>query len=610
MKLTNVVKVLGVFLLTLTFFTSCKEEQAPISKSPTLIGKWHLNSVEYDALYDFDSSNYYIEFSADGFEDYNPFSKEKVNGKFSRLNNELTLSVVPKNVEISVDSIMNIIDNDGYHYLDFYNESGERLATLDEKSLQPVAKNQIFLLNELTDSTLQFSTTDELYILNYTKEVIAKVEPTFTFFEKIYRGLLGMMILIVVCYIFSKDRRNINWALVLKGMLLQVVLAILILKFGPIKEAFEFLAKGATKVISFTNDGVEFLLAQFGVGKINSAIVNFAFTILPTIIFFSALTSLFFYWGILQKIIYGFAWLMKKTLKLSGGESLAAAGNVFLGQTESALLVKPYLGKMTKSEIMSLMTGGMATIAGGVLASYISFLGGGDPVAEVEFAKHLMTASVISAPAAIIAAKILIPETNKPIQDFEINTGSIGVNAFEAIANGTTDGVKLAVNVGAMLLVFIAIMAGANYILGDLIGQKSGLNDIIVGLTDGQYSKFSFEFIVGYLCAPFVWLIGVPAQDMVYVGELLGQKTILNEFVAYTRLGELKAEGLISERSIVMSTYILCGFANFASIGIQVGGIGNLEPSKRGQLAKLGFRALIGGTVACLFTATIVGMLL
>lgn len=606
MKLTSVAKLFSAVLLALLFFASCKKEEVT-PKPNSLIGKWHLKTIEYDNIYDFDTSNYYIEFNANGFEDYNPFSNEVIKGKFTKFNNQLTLSVVPKDIEIEIDSTINTIDNDGFHSIDFYAQN-EHIARLDKGLLQPIAKDQTLIINTLTDSTLRINTIDEAYALNYSK--LLTNQPNFSFSEKIYRGLIGMLVLVALCFLFSTNRRKVNWALVGKGLLLQLILAILIIKFEPVVLVFDFLAKGFKTVIDFTNSGVEFLFAQFGVGKMSSSIVNFAFTILPTIVFFSALTSLFFYWGILQKIIYGFAWIMKKTLKLSGGESLAAAGNVFLGQTESALLVKPYLGKMTKAEIMSLMTGGMATIAGGVLASYVSFLGGGDPVAEVEFAKHLMTASIISAPAAIVAAKILVPEVAKPNENFNINNQSIGVNAFEAIANGTTDGVKLAVNVGAMLLVFIAIMAGANYILGDLIGARTGFNDVISNLTDGQYAKFSFEFIVGYICAPFVWLIGIPAQDMIYVGELLGQKTILNEFVAYTRLGELKTQGLISERSIIMATYILCGFANFSSIGIQVGGIGSLAPSKRGQIAKFGFRALIGGTVACLFTATIVGMLL
>ncbi|MFT7158174.1 MAG: CNT family concentrative nucleoside transporter, partial [Parvicella sp.] len=281
--------------------------------------------------------------------------------------------------------------------------------------------------------------------------------------------------------------------------------------------------------------------------------------------------------------------------------------NVFLGQTESPLLVKPYLLGMTKSELMCLMTGGMATIAGGVLAAYIGFLGGDDPVAQAFFAKHLLTASIISAPAAIVAAKMLLPETEKVNENLEISKDKIGVNALEAISNGTTDGLKLAVNVGAMLLVFIALMALANGMLG-WFGDKTGLNDMIAANTN--YDVLSFQFVLGYACSPIVWMMGVDFADTVYVGELLGQKTILNEFVAYPRLGEMKAQGLINEKSIIMSTYMLCGFANIASIGIQIGGIGALIPSRKGLLSQLGVKALIGGTIACLLTAVVVGMTL
>jgi CNT family concentrative nucleoside transporter len=294
-------------------------------------------------------------------------------------------------------------------------------------------------------------------------------------------------------------------------------------------------------------------------------------------------------------------------MRLSGAESLAAAGNVFLGQTESPLLVKPYLMGMTKSELMCLMTGGMATIAGGVLAAYVFFLGGDDPVERAFFAKHLLTASIISAPAAVVAAKILVPETEEINKDLSINKEKLGTNLLEAIANGTTDGLRLAVNVGAMLLVFTALMALGNGILGS-IGEYTGLNEAIAAST--PYEKgLSFQFLLGYLGAPIVWLIGVEASDMVLVGELLGQKTILNEFIAYPRLGQMKAEGSISEKSVIISTYMLCGFANFASIGIQIGGIGALAPTRKGLLSKLGMKALLGGTIACLMTAAIVGMM-
>ena len=281
---------------------------------------------------------------------------------------------------------------------------------------------------------------------------------------------------------------------------------------------------------------------------------------------------------------------------------------MFMGQTEAPLLVKPYLLKMTKSEMMALMTGGMATIAGGVLASYIGFLGGSDPAEKILFAKHLLAASIMSAPAGLVAAKMLVPET-EPIEDnVSMQKQNMGANVLEAISNGTTDGIKLAVNVAGMLLVFTAFIYFGNYIL-EQIGELGGFNVWIAENTN--YDNFSFQFVIGYLFAPIAYVLGVPWDDVVLVGQLLGEKTILNEFYAYVTLGKMKAAELFThEKSIVMATYILCGFSNFASIGIQIGGIGSLVPNRKGLLSKLGVKALIGGTLACLFTASIVGMLI
>ena len=331
----------------------------------------------------------------------------------------------------------------------------------------------------------------------------------------------------------------------------------------------------------------------------------FVVQVLPTIVFFSALTSLLYYWNILPKIVYAFAWIMKRTMNLSGPESVAAAGNIFLGQTESPLLVKPYLNKMTMSEMLCLMSGGMATIAGGVLAAYIGFLGGESPHL---FAKHLLTASVMSAPAAIVASKILFPEKEKFETKLEVSKNDIGSNALEAISTGTTDGVRLAVNVGAMLLVFTALMYMANYLLIE-IGEFTSLNNWISENTN--YNQLSFNMILGYIGAPIVWLIGVCKEDMFLVGQLLGEKTVLNEFIGYVSLSNMRDSGLFfQERSIIIATYVLCGFANFASIGIQIGGIGALAQKRKADLAKLGFLALLAGTLASLFTAAIVGMLI
>lgn len=424
------------------------------------------------------------------------------------------------------------------------------------------------------------------------------------------RGLLGIVTLIGIAFTFSRNRKKIDWQLVWKGLLIQFIFAVAILKVPFIQSCFEWLSAVFVTVLGFTREGSLFLFGEL-IENVNSFGFIFAFQVLPTILFFSALTSILFYYGILQKIVYTFAFFMKKTLKLSGSESLAAAGNIFLGQTESPLLIKPYIEKMTLSELLCLMSGGMATIAGGVLAAYIGFLGGDDPEARLFFAKHLLAASVMSAPAAIVAAKILLPETEKVNEDMSISKEQLGTNALEAISIGTTQGLKLAVNVGAMLLVFIAFISMVNYFLQDFIGDFTGLNNWVFSISNGQYNGFTLQFILGYALAPLSWLMGVCTQDIVLVGQLLGEKTILNEFVAYVSLGNLKESGkFFEEKSIIIATYILCGFANFASIGIQIGGIGALAPKRTKDLSKLGMVALLAGTLACLFTAVIVGMIL
>ena len=425
--------------------------------------------------------------------------------------------------------------------------------------------------------------------------------------NSIFRGILGISALLFISFLFSRNKKAIDWTLIVKGLIIQIIFAVLVLKVPFVSSSFEFIGKIFTKIISFTQDGTMFLFRSFSSGIIESPLMNFVVMILPTVIFFSALTSLFYYWKIIPKIIYGFAWIMKKSMGLSGPESVAAAGNIFLGQTESPLLVKPYLNKMTMSEILCLMSGGMATIAGGVLAAYIGFLGGDNPTQQIMFAKHLLAASVMSAPAAVIAAKILWPEEEKFEERIELSQENIGTNALEAISKGTTDGIKLAVNVGAMLLVFIALISMSNFVL-QKIGHWTTINSLIAENT--QYSELSLNMILGYLGAPLAWLMGVCKEDMFLVGQLLGEKTVLNEFVAYVSLGEMKSVGAFVEyKSIIIATYILCGFANFASIGIQIGGIGALAPSRKRDLSKLGFLALLAGTLASLFTAVIVGMI-
>ncbi len=427
-------------------------------------------------------------------------------------------------------------------------------------------------------------------------------------FATILRGLLGMAALVFLGFILSTDRKNIPWQTVFVGLLIQVLLAVGVLYVPAIRIIFEFFGQVFIKILDFTTAGSEFLLGDLM--DVETYGFIFLFQVLPTIIFFSALTSLLFFWGIIQKVVYGLAWLFTKALKISGAEALSVAGNIFLGQTESPLMIKAYLEKMSKSEILLVMTGGMATIAGGVLAAYIAVLGGNDPVLRLEFAKHLLAASVMAAPAAIVFSKMLVPPTEAINKRIEVSREKIGSNMLDAITNGTTEGVKLAVNVAAMLLAFIAFIAMFNFIVGK-IGQWTNLNELIAQGTDGRYSGLSLQFILGYTFAPLMWLIGVATEDIIIVGRLLGEKLILTEFIGYISLAELKANGAFANpKSIIMATYILCGFANISSIGIQIGGIGALAPGRRVLLSKFGVPALIAGTLTSLMSATIIGMIM
>ncbi|MGQ8337719.1 NupC/NupG family nucleoside CNT transporter [Sunxiuqinia sp. A32] len=424
----------------------------------------------------------------------------------------------------------------------------------------------------------------------------------------IFRGLTGMLMLLGLGFLFSRDRKNIPWKTVGVGLAFQVVLAVGVLYVPFIRLIFEFAGQIFVKVLDFTKVGSEFLFGNLV--DFNQFGMIFAFQILPTIIFFSALTSLLFYWGIIQRVVWALAWVFTKLMKLSGAEALSVAGNIFLGQTESPLMIKAYLPKMNNSEIMLVMTGGMATLAGAVLAAYIGMLGGNDPLLRLEFAKHLLTASVMAAPGAVIFSKMIVPNPDEVNKDVEVSKDKIGSNVLDAITNGTSEGVKLAVNVAAMLLAFLALIAMFNFTFGK-VGQWTGLNDIIASGTDGRYNELSLQFILGYLFAPIMWLIGVAQQDVVLVGRLLGEKLILTEFIGYISLSELKAAGSFADyKSVIMATYILCGFANFASIGIQIGGIGALAPNKRVTLSRYGMPSLIAGTLASLMSATIIGMIL
>ncbi len=424
------------------------------------------------------------------------------------------------------------------------------------------------------------------------------------------RGLIGMLFLIFISWLFSTNRKAISWRVVITGLTIQILLAVGVLEVHFIQVFFEICGKVFVKIVDFTLEGSKFLFKAISTGEIEEPLVNFAITILPTVIFFSALTSVLFYYGIIQKVVYGMAWVMTRLLKLSGAESLSVAGNIFLGQTESPLMIKEYLERMNRSEMLLVMSGGMATLAGGVLAAYISFLGGDDPVQRVLFAKHLLTASVMAAPGVVVISKILLPQTEKIEKEAEVSKDRIGKNVLDAITNGTGQGLRLAVNIAAMLLVFVAFIAMFNYIL-DKIGDITSLNELIEKATNGQFQELSLEFILGYAFAPLMWVLGVAGEDITLLGRMLGEKIIMTEFIGYISLSELKEAGaFVSQKSVIMATYMLCGFANFASIGIQIGGIGSLAPGKRILLSQLGMRALLAGTLASLLSATIIGVIL
>ncbi len=443
---------------------------------------------------------------------------------------------------------------------------------------------------------------------NSTSNILLSHESSSISFVNILRGILGMIVLLGIAFLFSRDRKNISWQTVAVGLTFQIIIAVGILYVPFVKVLFEFLASIFVKTLDFTKAGSQFLFGSLIERESFGSM--FAFQVLPTIVFFSALTSLLFYWRVIPRIVWAMAWVFTRVLKLSGAESLSVAGNIFLGQTESPLMIKAYIPKMNASELMLVMSGGMATLAGGVLAAYIDMLGGSDPVLRLEFAKHLLVASVMAAPAAVIFSKILVPNTDKVNKDVEVSKESVGTNELDAIANGTSEGVKLAVNVGGMLLAFFALIAMLNYILS-FIGGFTGLNEWIASVTDNQFDCLSMQFILGYLFAPIMWLIGICSEDIALVGRLMGEKLILTEFIGYVSLSDLKSVGAFAEyKSTIMATYILCGFANIASIGIQIGGIGALAPNKRSQLSKLGPLALLAGTLASLMSATVIGMIL
>jgi CNT family concentrative nucleoside transporter len=438
----------------------------------------------------------------------------------------------------------------------------------------------------------------------------------------IIRGLFGITCLTGILFLFSRHRKTIDWKLVLTGLLFQLLLAVLILKVPHADKPVEWISVFFVTLLNFTDSGTQFVFGFLGAGpefweQVNNGIASegftgfgliFAFKVLPTVIFFSALTSVLYYLGWLQVMVKGFAWMLQKSMRLSGTESLAAAANVFIGQTEAPLMVKPYIAQMNRSELLCLMTGGMATIAGGVFGAYVWILGGTDPVTQALYAKHLLTASILSAPAAIVAAKILIPQDEEVDHELRVNKDKLGENVFDAACQGTTQGLMLALNIGAMLITFLAFIALLNYLVSGL-GSLTGLNEWVVEVTSGAYDGLSLELLFGIIFAPMAWIIGIGTGDLLPMGQLLGIKLVANEFVAYEQLGQMvQVEGLLSPRSVVIATYALCGFANFSSMGIQIGGIAVLAPSQRVTLSRLALLAVVGGTAACLYTAAIAGM--
>lgn len=429
------------------------------------------------------------------------------------------------------------------------------------------------------------------------------------------RALGGLIFIVGIAYLCSNNRKAINWKLVFVGIALQIVFGLLIAKVEAVQFGFEYVSRQFIVFLSFAQKGAEFLYGDLSKNSdaVQGARHNlgflFAFQTLPSVIFFSAVTAGLYHLGILQKIVYGFAWVMTRTMRLSGAESLSVAGDIFMGQTEAPLLVRPFIPKMTSSELHCLMVGGMATIAGSVFGAYVSFLGGNSPEEQTKFATYLLTASIMSAPAAVVLAKLFLPETEDIDRSLKMTRENVGVNLIDSIATGAADGLKLALNIGAMLLAFIAVIYALNWILVDFIGAITGLNEFVVNSTNGAFDGFSLQYILGQIFRVFAFCIGVDWDESLQVGSLLGQKMVINEFVAYYDLGTMKASGFLSDKAVLISTYALCGFANFSSIAIQIGGTGGMAPTRQADISRLGLRAMFAATLATLMTATIAGAL-
>ena len=532
-------------------------------------------------------------------------SKGRVNiGKYSINPKDSTLQLI-----FDLDTYVTGVDSIAYQVLDNqpvirYFRKKKEVTRITESGL--VSERVIKKFKVLVCDPNHFSFSDDKKTFSANYEIAIK-ETNMSFYS-LFRGMIGIFFLVLVLFLLSNNKKAISWKLVTGGIIFQILFALLILKVPFVATLFEVISGFFVEVLAYTKEGAKFVFG--GLLNTESTGFIFAFQILPTILFFSALTSIFYYLGLLQKIVYGLSWLLGKVMTMSGAENLSTTANIFLGQTEAPLMIKPFLANMNRSELLCIMVGGMANTAGGVLAAYIGFLGGDDPAQQLFYAKHLLAASIMSAPATIVVSKMLIPQTEKIDEKLELNDEKIGGNLLEAISIGTGDGLRLAVNVAAMLIVFIALTYMANSILSSF-GSFTSLNNWLANVSGGQYKELSLQAFFAYPCSIVAYAIGVCKEDILFVGQLLGEKTVINEFNAYISLGAMKAQNAFSEpKSIIMATYILSGFANFASIGIQIGGIGALAPNKRGMLSELGIKAMIGGTIASLFTATIVGMLI
>ncbi len=596
----------GLFLLLLLLSYTSKSAEKSTFKEADLLRNWKLSSITQNGESQEKSGYLLIDQNDQGNTYRIVSSDDELQGNWALSTDTLSLYLDLEPIVTNPDSLTFIIKNNAAR-LDLY-RAGEKLASITQNGLEKGHASMKFIIRKLSDNALELRniSSGNIYYYNY----ISKLKQAPITINDLLRGLLGMFGLLFITWLLSSEKKAIDWKLVGTGISLQIIFALLVLKVSLVMKIFEGVSGFFVKVLDFSYAGSLFLFGDL-VSRTDTFGYIFAFQVLPTIVFFSALSSLLYYLGIMQRIVFVFAWIMSKTMRLSGAESLATASNIFIGQTEAPLVVKPYLENMTKSEILCLMVGGMATIAGGVFAAYVGFLGGTDPVQRQYFATHLLTASILSAPAAIVAAKMLFPETepDKIDRQVKIPKAKIGSNLLDAISNGTTDGLRLAINVGAMLLTFTALVFMANYLLG-LVGDWTNINDNIKAATDGRFDSLSLDYILGLAFAPVAWLLGTPWSDSLLLGELLGKKTIINEFVAYERMNVVKDAGLfIHQKSVIIATYALCGFANFASIGIQIGGIGALAPNQRKTLARFGLKALIGGTVASFLTAVIAGVI-